>query len=461
MNTTFKNLTLTAVLLSFSVSARASAGVEELLRKIKDPVKAAELKALAASDTKSAKNLLAEALRTDKDSGYRCSAIEALGANKDAAIAKEMAGLLTELDPTVRDCAIRSAGESKNEFAVEPLLFTVDIYIASLGRKGPYENNLKARLKAINAIWSLGEIGDPKLMANLSRFYTEADDIIKMNLLISMGKLKKNEKAGPYLFNIAASAQETEVVRSVAFEMLEKIGYPSTVINLAPSKSAGIEKGDLIYSGGITGTISGWVSPDLPIGHAGMFAGTETKNGKISVVIADCVPDNFTPSGVRNIYSWYSFTHKFIYPYYGNRTTPVKPTAAQRERLVKLALEMGKKGYKYSDTHASQKGPTEFDCVGYTEYLYEQVGLNPTDNSYETGWGWPLTPWEQFIATKPNTPGPAQSGSGSIILANKGAIAAPSQAIITRGFGSLAGAFGTAAGQTAEINTEIQPEAAN
>ncbi len=461
MNTTFKSLTLTAVLLSFSVSARASAGVGELLPEAKNPAKAAELKALVASDSKSATNLLAEALRTDKDSGYRCSAIEALGASKDSAIAKGLAGLLTELDPTVRDCAIRSAGESKNEFAVEPLLFTVEVYMNSGVGRHSYEDNMKARLKAINAIWSLGEIGEPKLMANLAKFYSQADDVIKMNLLISMGKLKKNEKAGPYLFNIAASAQETEAVRSMAFEMMDYIGYPSAMTNLAPSKNPGIEKGDLIYSGGITGTISGWVSPDLPIGHAGLFAGSEIKDGKIKVTIADCVPDFFKPGGVRNVHSWEDFTHKFIYPYYGNRTTPVKPTADQRERLVRLALKLGTKGYKYSDTHFSQKGPTEFDCVGYTEYLYEQVGLNPTDNSYETGLGWPLTPWEQFIATKPNTPGPAQPGSGSIILANKGAIAAPSQAIITKEFDSLTGAFGVKAGQAPEVNTEIQPEAAN
>ena len=342
--------------------------------------------------------------------------------------------------------------------AVDALLANIENYqyAARNVNKGPYEDNLKARLKAIDSIWSLGEIGDPRLMSKLSKFYTEADDVIKMNLMISMGKLKNNSKAGPYLFNVAANSQETEVVRSVAFEMMDHIGYPSTVINLTPSKNTGIEKGDLIYTGGITGSISGWFSPDLPIGHAGLFAGTETKNGKISVVIADCVPDNFKPGGVRNIYSWNNFTHHFMYPYYGNRTTPVKPTAAQRERLVKLALETGKKGYKYSDTHASQKGPTEFDCVGYTEYLYEQVGLNPTENSYETSWGWPLTPWEQFIAVKPNLP--AQS---VIILPNNGNIIVPNQGIITQGFSSLAGAFGAKAVQAPEVNTDIRPEPVN
>ena len=34
-------------------------------------------------------------------------------------------------------------------------------------------------------------------MGKLSKFYNEADDVVKMNLIISMGKLKKNQKSGP------------------------------------------------------------------------------------------------------------------------------------------------------------------------------------------------------------------------------------------------------------------------
>ena len=457
MNSAFKNITLTAVLLSFSASAYAATGVTKLFSERNDPAKAAELKNLVSLDSQSAITILAEALRRDKDSDYRCSAIEALAASKDEAVAKELAGLLDDPDSNVRACAIRSAGESKNEFAVAALLATVEGYQKSArNRRGPYEDNIKARLKAIDSIWSLGEIGTPALMGNLAKFYAEADDVIKMNLIISMGKLKKNEKSGPYLFGIASSAQETEVVRAVAFEMLEHSGFPSTVFNLAPSKSTGIEKGDLIYTGGIVGSIGSWGNGDLPIGHAGLFAGTETKNGKINVIITDCVPNNFKPGGVRNVYSWYNFTHHYMYPYYGNRTTPVKPTAEQRARLVKLGLELGAKGLKYSNTHFSQKGPVEFDCVGYVEYLYEQTGLNPTDNSYESGAGWPLTPWEQFEATRPNTPKPS-----GIILPNNGNIVVPNQAIITQGFRSLTGAFGMTNVEAPEVNTNIQPVAAD
>ena len=340
------------------------------------------------------------------------------------------------------------------EAAVEELLANIENYqSAGSANKGPYEDNLKARLKAIDSIWSLGQIGDPRLMAKLTKFYSQSDDVLKINLLISMGKLKSNTKAGPYLFDIAADARETEVVRAAAFEMLEKIGYPSTVINLQRSAKVGIEKADLIYTGGITGTISGWFSPDLPIGHAGLFVGTEVKDGKIKVVIADCVPDNFKPGGVRNIDSWSNFTHHFMYPYYGNRTTARKPTAAQRERIAQLGIAMGKKGLHYSDTHFSQKGPKDFDCVGYTEYLYEAVGLNPTENSYETGTGWPLTPWEQFIAVKPY----AAAAPSAIIVPSQN-IVMPSQAIITNGFNALGGAFGTIGLRAPEVNTNIQPE---
>lgn len=457
MNSTFKNITLTALLLSFSVSAYASTGITSLLSERNDPASAAELKALVSSDVKSAKSLLAEALRKDKDSDYRCSAIKALGASADEGVAKEMAGLLNDADQEVRSCAVRSAGESRNEFAVKALLDTVEDYQKSAGaRRGPYEDNIRTRLKAIDAIWSLGEIGSPALMSKLTKFYTEADDIIKMNLIISLGKLKNDKKSGPYLFNIAASPQESAVVRAVAFEMLESIGYPSTVINLAPSRNPGIEKGDLIYTGGIIGTIGSWGNKDLPVGHAGIFAGIEIKDGKINVVIADCVPNNFKPGGVRNIYSWYNFTHHYNYPYYGNRTTPVKPTPEQREKMVKLALELGKKGLKYTNTHVPQKGPDVFDCVGYVEYIYEQAGLNPTPDRYETGLGWPLTPWEQFIATKPNTPAP-----GVIIFPNNGNIIVPNQTIITQGFGSLTGAFGMKALQAPEMDTNTQPRSMN
>lgn len=351
-----------------------------------------------------------------------------------------------------------SAGGGAADQAVDELLSNIAGYqaAANSSNKGAFEDNLKARLKAIDSIWALGQIGDPRVMRKLSEFYLQADDTLKMNLLISIGKLKNNkQKAGPFIFDVAADARETEVVRAMAFEVLDLIGYPSTVVNLQRSQRVGIEKADLIYTGGITGTISGWFSPDLPIGHAGLFVGTEARDGKIKVVIADCVPDNFKPGGVRNIDSWSNFTHHFMYPYYGHRSTPVRPTAAQRERIARLAVSMGKQGLTYSDTHFSQKGPLKFDCVGYTEFLYEAVGLNPTENSYETGTGWPLTPWEQFIAVTPTV-----QAAPAAIAAPSYNVVTPNQALITGSFSGLAGAFRTAGVELRETSGDIRPSAA-
>ncbi|MHB0996010.1 MAG: HEAT repeat domain-containing protein [Elusimicrobiales bacterium] len=335
--------------------------------------------------------------------------------------------------------------QAGSEAAVVELLANIEDYKSGDGNKGAFEDNLKARLKAIDSIWALGEIGDPRLMAKLEKFYADSDDVLKMNLVISMSKLEKAAKAGPLLRAIAADPGEAEVVRAVAFEALDLIGSPAAIPGLERSGRAGIEKADLIYTGGIVGTVSGWFSPDLPIGHSGVFVGTEAKDGRINVVIADCVPNNFKPGGVRNIYSFYNFTHQYKFPFYGFRSTVPRPTAAQRERIVAHGLELGKKGLKYNDTHFTQKGPVEFDCVGYTEFLYESAGLNPTPDGYETGVGWPLTPWEQFMAVVPPPAKPASP------------IVAPNQGILTNAFGALNSAFGRKSTDLPEVPADIQP----
>lgn len=398
---------------------------------------------------------LSEALDPSNAPAARCAAISAAAATGGEAAARGLAGLVGDADPEVRACALRAASGSGNEFAVEALLATVEAYQAAGSNKGAYEENLKEKLKAMDAIWGLGEIGHPALQPRLEKFYAQADNVQKVNLVISMGRLKKGANAGPYLYKIAADPKEAEVVRAAAFEMLELAGYQASVPGLVRSE-AGIDKADLIFTGGIVGTVSGWVSPDFPIGHAGVFAGTEAKDGRINIVIADCVPNNFKPGGVRNIYSWYNFTHQYKFPFYGNRTTAVKPTAAQRERIVSLGLELGKKGLRYNDTHFMQKGPVEFDCVGYTEYLYESAGLNPTPAKLESGLGWPLTPFEQFAATRPSAP-----ARGPAPLPGDGHNAVFGQAVLNSAFGALTGAFGMKGVQPLEIPAEIQPASVN
>ncbi|HNW44031.1 MAG TPA: hypothetical protein PKI19_05965, partial [Elusimicrobiales bacterium] len=202
MNHTFKTLTLTAALFSFAISAQASA--EEQGNVPPELVSAS----------------------------------------------------LTSLE------GIQAAGETKNETATGALLSNVESYLAASRAKGPYEDNLKARLKAINSIWALGEIGSPQVMTHLEKFYAESDDVIKMNLLVSMGKLAANPYAAPYLRAVASDAGAAGYVRAAAFEMLEELGQDFTAAGLVPSAADGIESGDLIYTGGIIGNIGSWFSPD-------------------------------------------------------------------------------------------------------------------------------------------------------------------------------------------------------
>ena len=363
----------------------------------------------ASTDTCAVKAVLADVQDPNKDTRARCEALKTLGSSREESVLTALADAVQDPDMGVRVCASLLAGETKNARSVGMLRANIESYLNSSGAC----KAANSRLAAINSIWSLGEIGDPSVMSDLMKFYRASDDTFKINNIISMGKLAGN--AGPFIKSVAASARETEAVRAAAFEMLEEMGQSASIPGLTPSQNAGIADGDIIFAGGLTGEITSWVSPDTPVGHAGIYAGAEIRDGRIYITICDCVPNFFNPGGVRNIHSWKNFTHQYKYPYYGNRTTSPAPTAAQREKIVKLAMEMGEKGLKYDATHISQKGPVEFDCVGYTEYIYEAVGLNPTDESYETGWGWPLTPWEQYSGTVPDTaPAPAHAGAAAI-----------------------------------------------
>jgi hypothetical protein len=78
-------------------------------------------------------------------------------------------------------------------------------------------------------------------------------------------------------------------------------------------------------------------------------------------------------------------------------------SAAQQASLKARIDFYASYNVEYDGNHLNQKGKYfsgnggywEFDCVGFTERIFEDIGLNPTSNSYETGWGWPLTPGEQ------------------------------------------------------------------
>jgi hypothetical protein len=289
-----------------------------------------------------------------------------------------------------------------DDSATDALLGNVEAYLSSAKSVGQYESDLKARLKAIDSIWALGEMGSPQVMEKLKQFYAESDDTIRMNLLVSIGKLKPNPYSAPYLRAVAASPEESGFVRAAAFEMLDILGESPAAENFVPSDKPGIERGDMIFRGGIFGALDPEAQKHLPVGHVGIFTGTEVRNGRLYVMISDANSNDSIPPGVRNISSWENFTGHFKHPYYGNRTSAIRPSEAQRDQIVRMAREMGTRGLRYNTTHFSQKGPKEYDCVGYTEYLYEQAGLNPTEDKHETGPNWPLTPWEQFEATNSN-----------------------------------------------------------
>jgi len=327
-----------------------------------------------------------------------CAAMNALADSKDEAAARTIAAAIGDSDPGVRRCAIRAAGESRNKLAVDPLLAGVEAYVRDASRD-PYEEKLKAKLSAIDSIWSLGEIGDPKVLDALVKLYAGSDEVIRMNLVMGIGKIK-TPAAVSFLKGTAASENATMATRSAAFEMLAEINDDFRLSAFSPSLVSGVEKADLIYSGGLFGIPHAWIK-ELPIGHSGLFVKAELKDGKIVAEILDCVPNYFpAPNGVRHIYSWKHFTHEFKYPYYGDRSSKVRPTPAQREKIIQAAA--AKVGHKYGNSHTEQQGPDLFDCVGYTEYAYEVAGVNPTPEEYEIGLGWPLTPMEQFIATVPN-----------------------------------------------------------
>lgn len=409
MNGNFKNLTLTAILLALSAPAFAAG-------EGNDP----------------------------------CAGVKSLAAGSDKASAQSLADLVNDPDPDVQSCAIRAAGESKNKFAAEALLANVENYQASRDAKGAYEDDLNARIKALDSIWALGEIGDPKVMGRLLKLFDTSDDVVKINMAIGAGKTKSGD-ASKFLYELAGKTDESNVVRAAAYEMLGEIRAKAPAARL--SAKDGMEKGDLIYTGGIFGIPQGWIK-ETPVGHAGLYGGTEVKDGKIVVVIYDCVPDNFKPyGGVRKIYSFYNFTHHTMYAFYGNRVTKTRPTPAQRDLIIKAAR--AKLGHHYSDTHFSQKGPEDFDCVGYTEYAYEAAGLNPTPNNQETGWGWPLTPAEQFAATVPNSH--ASKTSLQAAAPVRFTVTSPSQSIITDGIGALNSAFGLKSADLPEVSTDIQP----
>ena len=72
-----------------------------------------------------------------------------------------------------------------------------------------------------------------------------------------------------------------------------------------------------------------------------------------------------------------------------------------RQRVTDKIDFFMRSGVDYDLLHLTQKGGRSregrflFDCVGFTEHVWEYLGFNPTPDAFESGLGWPLTVREQ------------------------------------------------------------------
>lgn len=216
----------------------------------------------------------------------------------------------------------------------------------------------EGRRLLIDAVWALGETGGPGAEAALYRVLNSADRTTRLNVAAALAKLRAGDGSG----------RKTGAIQDLA------------------AATAHLEPGDILFRKGYFGLLNPAVGART-VGHVGIYSGME--NGE-PMVIEGWVP-------VRK-----ATLEKFLngWPFYGNYTTAPKPDAAQRGLVLKFAQAQLGKVYDY--VHTAQKGPLSFDCVGLAEAAYEYAGLNPTPDDFETGWGWPLTPTEQYEHTVPN-----------------------------------------------------------
>ena len=153
--------------------------------------------------------------------------------------------------------------------------------------------------------------------------------------------------------------------------------------------------GDMLYKA--TGSSSGWV------GHAGVLY----QSGATRLV-ADVTDGR----GVRALSTDRSIGSFENDGYWGARRFMNQRThglsSAQKTSLLARIAYLKSSKVEYDHNHLDQKGTWfphnywwqsgshwEFDCVGFVERIMEDIGLNPTYGSYESGTGWPLTPSEQ------------------------------------------------------------------
>lgn len=272
-------------------------------------------------------------------------ALGGVGAAQDGELRTDRARLLAEITARVPGAGVAGL-ESRLIAEVEGLSAGAE-KSARVSGKDDY-NNL------IDAVWALGEAGGAEAAWALQKAAPAADRTVRLN--------------------IAAA--------------LEKIGgRGGQRWQGGPEAAAGhLEPGDILFRKGYFGVLNSVIGAQT-VGHVGIYAGVE--DGE-HMVIEGWLPVRKVPLKVF-VGNW---------PFYGNYTTLPGPSPAQRAAVVDYARAQLGRGYDMA--HTVQKGPEKFDCVGLAEAAYEAAGLNPTPDEFETGWGWPLTPTEQYEHTVPN-----------------------------------------------------------
>ncbi|MDO8804926.1 MAG: YiiX/YebB-like N1pC/P60 family cysteine hydrolase [Elusimicrobiota bacterium] len=212
-----------------------------------------------------------------------------------------------------------------------------------------------AYIKLINSVWALGEVGGADAEWVLRKALPSADRTVRLNIAAALDKIGSRSSGSPAASGLEAAA-----------------GH--------------MEPGDILFRKGYFGILNSLIEAQT-VGHVGVYAGLE--NGKHMVI------EGWQP--VRKVQL---STFVGDWPFYGNYTTSPRPTRPQRDMILEYASAQLGKGFDMS--HVAQKGPAKFDCVGLAEAAYEAAGLNPTPDDFETGWGWPLTPTEQYEHTVPN-----------------------------------------------------------
>ena len=182
--------------------------------------------------------------------------------------------------------------------------------------------------------------------------------------------------------------------------MLEHIGYPSAVINLTLEERRHRERRhDLHRRHNRHYRQLG--QPRPPIGHAGLFADTEIKNGRINVIIQTACPITSSPAACAISTPGRISPTRYMYPYYGNRTTAPNPPPPSASAWSSWAWA-GSQRPQVQQHHFSER-PALFDCVGY-RIIYEQIGLNPR-RQLRVRRGWPAHPLGTVRGDQP-TPRP-------------------------------------------------------